>query len=103
MSHTNRLTRPVVESLETRDLMAAAPLPVLMVLADHHDFCCEPHGETLRAADAPTKEYSAIAFVGGWGSSMDQSAFEANDLALLATLAQWQGRGDVVTYTYRLG
>ncbi len=58
-----------VEALEGRDLMSADPLPVLLVIADRQDFVREP--AVTRAAPAPqTTGYSAIAFVGGWGSSL---------------------------------
>jgi hypothetical protein len=73
----------MLESLESRDLMAADPLPVLMVLADHHDFCyrdSERAGD-LAAPKAEPADYSAIAFVGGWGSSMYQHAHSSVDLA----------------------
>jgi putative intracellular protease/amidase len=101
------------EALESRNLMAADPLPVLMVLADQHDFYyreygdtrigLESHGASVRVAAATTRptyphagtgetgsgmvvpdialadvnpsDYSAIVFVGGWGSSMYQYAY----------------------------
>lgn len=55
-----------VEALEGRDLPAASPLPVLMVLADRQDFVA-PAPAVVRAA--PTSDYSAVVFVGGWGAS----------------------------------
>jgi putative intracellular protease/amidase len=103
-----------LEQLETRDLMAADPLPVLMVLADQQDFYYQEYGDTrisleaagldvkvaaattnptfphqgtgegsgsgmvtpdIALADADASDYSAIVFVGGWGSSMYQYDF----------------------------
>jgi putative intracellular protease/amidase len=101
------------EALESRDLLAADPLPVLMVLADRQDFFYREYGETrisleaagvavqvaatttnptyphpgtgetgsgmvvpdIALADVDPADYSAIVFVGGWGSSMYQYAF----------------------------
>jgi putative intracellular protease/amidase len=102
-----------LETLESRDLMAADPLPVLMVLADRQDFYYREYGETrigleaagvavrvaamttnptfphpgtgetgsgmvvpdLALASVDPADYSAIVFVGGWGSSMYQYAY----------------------------
>ena len=38
--------RAFFEALESRNLMAADPLPVLMVLADQHDFYYREYGDT---------------------------------------------------------
>ncbi len=106
--------RSPLEQLETRALLAADPLPVLMVIADQHDFYYREYSETraaitaqgievvvaatttntsyahantgqgagdggvtpdlaLSAVDA--EDYSAIVFVGGWGASMYQYAY----------------------------
>ncbi len=106
-----------LESLERRDLMAADPLPVLMVVADQTDFYYQEYGDTraaleadgievrvaatttlptyphqntgegatsgrvdpdLALADVNASDYSAIVFVGGWGSSMYQYDFPGN-------------------------
>lgn len=103
-----------VESMEQRTLLTAAPLPVLMVIADTQDFYYQEYGDTrasleaagvevdvaattltpsvphantgegpdggivvpdLTLAQANADDYSAILFVGGWGSSMYQYAF----------------------------
>ncbi len=103
-----------LEKLETRDLMAADPLPVLLVIADQRDFYYQEYGDTrtsleaagldvkvaatttnpsfphqgtgegtgtgmvtpdIAVADADASDYSAIVFVGGWGSSMYQYSF----------------------------
>jgi putative intracellular protease/amidase len=104
-----------VEALESRDLMSANPLPVLLVLADQRDFYYReyhdtrlsletagvgvvvaatttnptiPHGNSgqpagssgavtpdIALAQVDAADYSAIAFVGGWGSSMYQYAY----------------------------
>lgn len=102
-----------LERLERRDLMAADPLPVLMVLADQRDFYYREYGETrigleaegmdvvvaarttnptvphpgtgetgsgqvipdIALANVNAADYSAIVFVGGWGSSMYQYAY----------------------------
>lgn len=109
-----------VESLESRALMAADTLPVLMVIADQHDFYYQEYGDTRQAIEAAgldvrvaatttlrslphpntgepagtdggvtpdialanvnPSDYSAIAFVGGWGSSMYQYAFSDPNL-----------------------
>lgn len=111
----NQLTQVTVESLENRDLLTASPLPVLMVIADQHDFYYQEYGDTRQSLEAEGLEvqvaatttayslphygtgepfgtdggvapdltlsavdadnYSAIVFVGGWGSSMYQYAF----------------------------
>lgn len=55
-----------VEALEGRDLPAASPLPVLMVLADQRDYVVSAPA-VVRAA--PAGDYSAVVFVGGWGAS----------------------------------
>lgn len=118
----NQLTQVTVESLENRALLTASPLPVLMVIADQHDFYYQEYGDTRQSLEAEGLEvqvaatttayslphygtgepfgtaggvapdltlssvdadnYSAIVFVGGWGSSMYQYAFPgdyAND------------------------
>ncbi len=119
-----RKTRPapqsVVETLETRDMLTSSPLPVLMVIADQHDFYYQEYGDTRQAieaegvevqvaatttmtsyphqgtgepwgtdgavtpdlalADVDPDNYSAILFVGGWGSSMYQYAFPGDYL-----------------------
>ena len=105
--------RACFEALESRHLLAADPLPVLMVLADRQDFYYReyvetrigleaagvavqvaatttqptfPHlgtGETgsgmvvpdIALADVDPADFSAIVFVGGWGSSMYQYAY----------------------------
>lgn len=100
-----------LESLETRALFTADPLPVLMVIADQRDFYYQEYGDTrasleaagldvqvaatttdpstphansgqgfgsgivvpdLTLAQVDASDYSAIVFVGGWGSSMYQ-------------------------------
>jgi hypothetical protein len=65
-----------LESLEARDVMSASPLPVLMVLPnlDYYHLANQPSLSVMeKAAPAPkaraNSDYSAIAFVGGWGSS----------------------------------
>lgn len=102
-----------VESMEQRTLLTNA-LPVLMVIADDHDFYYQEYGDTrasleaagvevdvaattlspstphansgqgtapgivvpdLTLAEANADDYSAILFVGGWGSSMYQYDF----------------------------
>jgi putative intracellular protease/amidase len=102
------------EKLEDRRVMAADPLPVLMVLADRQDFYFQEYNDTRIALEAegfdvvvaatttnPTTphpgsgqgwnsgvvvpdialasvdadDYSAIVFVGGWGASMYQYAY----------------------------
>ncbi len=102
------------EKLESRQVMAADPLPVLMVLADRQDFYFQEYNDTRIALEAeglevvvaatttnPTTphpgsgqgwnsgvvvpdiaiasvdadDYSAIVFVGGWGASMYQYAY----------------------------
>jgi hypothetical protein len=73
-AHRGRLA---VESLETRNLMAAAPLPVLMVLPNR-DFFAHESGDKQLVAEV-AKNYSAIAFVGGWGASSYQYAFSGAD------------------------
>ena len=106
-----------LESLESRNLMAADPLPVLLVIADQRDFYYQEYSDTrlgleragtrvevaatttnpafphagtgegadgglvrpdIALAEVDADNYSAIAFVGGWGSSMYQYAFEGN-------------------------
>lgn len=109
-----------VESLETRSMLTASPLPVLMVIADQHDFYYQEYGDTRQSieaegvevqvaatttatsyphagtgepwgtdgavtpdvalADVDPDNYSAIVFVGGWGSSMYQYAFPGDYL-----------------------
>jgi putative intracellular protease/amidase len=113
-----RPTRPKtrlrsLEALETRNLMAADPLPVLMVIANR-DFYYQEYGDTRQSleeaglkvevaatstavssphassgqgsgsglvtpdislSEADASNYSAIVFVGGWGSSSYQYAF----------------------------
>lgn len=104
-----------IEPLESRIVMSAdSVLPVLMVIADDHDFYYQEYGDTrigleaegvdvqvaarttnpsrphpnsgqgsgggtvtpdLALADVDPDEYSAILFVGGWGSSMYQYDF----------------------------
>lgn len=104
-----------VEALESRDLLSASPLPVLLVLADQRDFYYKEYADTRQSleaggldvvvaasttqatmphwnsgqgfdssgavvpdialADADASDYSAIVFVGGWGSSMYQYAY----------------------------
>lgn len=108
-----------VEALEGRDL-PAAPLPVLLVIADGSDFYYREYADTRAAVEAngvgvvvaatttnPSTphwntgqpagqtgavtpdialgaanpaDYSAIAFVGGWGASMYQYAYNDPDL-----------------------
>lgn len=103
------------EQLESRTMLTASPLPVLMVIADQHDFYYQEYGDTrqslenqgvdvqvaatttaysiphygsgqpegtdggvtpdLTLASVNPDNYSAIVFVGGWGSSMYQYAF----------------------------
>lgn len=119
-----RTARPapqsVVETLETRSMLTGSPLPVLMVIADQHDFYYQEYGDTRQAieaegvevqvaaattlpsyphagtgepwgtsgevtpdialADVDAANYSAIVFVGGWGSSMYQYAFPGDYL-----------------------
>lgn len=118
LGHAARRQRPqgrraFFESLESRDLLAADPLPVLMVLADQQDFYYQEYGDTrigleangatvrvaaattnptfphpgtgetgsgmvvpnIALADVDASDYSAIVFVGGWGSSMYQYGF----------------------------
>ncbi len=104
-----------LESLETRNLMAGDALPVLMVIANDHDFYYQEYNDTRQSLEAAgldvevaatttnpstphwnsgqgwessgvvvpdvalanvnPENYSAIAFVGGWGASMYQYAF----------------------------
>lgn len=104
-----------IETLENRAMLTASPLPVLMVIADQHDFYYQEYGDTRQSLEAEGVEvqvaatttayslphygtgepegtdggvtpdltlaavdaanYSAIVFVGGWGSSMYQYAF----------------------------
>lgn len=103
-----------LESLEKRDLFAADPLPVLLVIADQQDFYFREYHDTrvsleaqgLQVVVAATTtnpsyphpgsgqgwtsgmvtpnvaleqvnqaQYSAIAFVGGWGASQYQYAY----------------------------
>lgn len=120
-NHRRRSTLHL-EALESRRLMAADALPVLMVIADGHDFYYREYNETrigieqrgvavevaarttnpstphlgtgqgpdggivtpdLRLDQVDSDDYSAIVFVGGWGSSMYQYAFQGdyqNDL-----------------------
>jgi putative intracellular protease/amidase len=112
--HPRRRTIRGIESLETRSLLAADPLPVLLVIADQRDFYYTEYAETREAIEAEGVEvqvaatstspslahagsgqgsgdgivvpdlslasvneddYSAIVFVGGWGSSMYQYDF----------------------------
>ncbi len=108
-------THLAIESLENRAMLTASPLPVLMVIADQHDFYYQEYGDTRQSLEAEGVEvqvaatttayslphsgsgepegtdggvnpdltlasvdpdnYSAIVFVGGWGSSMYQYAF----------------------------
>lgn len=123
-----------LESLESRSLMSADPLPVLLVIADQQDFYYREYGDTrlsleeagveVQVAATTTNrsvphantgepagtdggvtpdialsqvnpdDYSAIVFVGGWGSSMYQYAFPGDyqnnaydgDLATKATV-----------------
>lgn len=104
-----RHARLGVETLEARDLLAASPLPVLMVLADQRDFYYQEYADTrqsvatggisvavadVNSGQPPTGEvapdlalaavraqdYSAIVFVGGWGSSMYQYAYNDPNL-----------------------
>ena len=52
--------------LESRDLLAADPLPVLMVLADRQDFYYREYGETrigLEAAGVASPKLRLPAFV----------------------------------------
>ncbi|MGE3803908.1 MAG: DJ-1/PfpI family protein, partial [Gemmataceae bacterium] len=117
LSRRPRGTRQLaVESLETRDLMSANP--VLMVIANQ-DFYYQEYGDTrqsleaagldvvvaatttatstphansgqgsssgqvtpdLALADVNADDYSAIVFVGGWGSSMYQYAYNDPNL-----------------------
>jgi putative intracellular protease/amidase len=109
---SRRLSAP--ESLERREVFAAAPLPVLMVIADQRDFYYQEYNDTrnsleqaglavdvaatttrpsvphansgqgsasgvvtpeLQLDSAKASDYSAIVFVGGWGSSMYQYSF----------------------------
>lgn len=113
-SHTRQRIGLRVETLENRDLLAASPLPVLMVLAEQRDFYFREYNDTrlsleavgvdvvvaatttnptqahpgsgqgagdgivipdIALADAHAEDYSAIAFVGGWGASMYQYAY----------------------------
>ena len=104
-----------IESLESRDLLSASALPVLLVVADQQDFYYREYGDTrlgiesqgvsvvvgatttnpttphwgtgqpegelgtiipdIALADVNPNDYSAIAFVGGWGASMYQYAY----------------------------
>ncbi|MCI0682151.1 MAG: hypothetical protein L0Y71_08610 [Gemmataceae bacterium] len=113
-------TKLAMETLEARDLMSASPMPVLMVIADHHDFYYKEYADTrqsleeagldvvaaatttrpsiphpnsgqtpgtpgevvpdLALADVNADDYSAIVFVGGWGSSMYQYAYNDPNL-----------------------
>lgn len=116
---TRRKSRPapqsVVETLESRAMLTASPLPVLLVIADSQDFYYQEYGDTrdsleqegvavqvaattltpslphagtgepegmngavvpdITLANVDAADYSAIVFVGGWGSSMYQYAF----------------------------
>ena len=111
-SKPRRLSAP--ECLERREVFAADPLPVLMVIADQRDFYYQEYNDTrlsleqaglevdvaattlspsiphansgqgsgsgvitpeLRLAAVRASDYSAIVFVGGWGSSMYQYAY----------------------------
>lgn len=117
-----------VETLESRDLMSASPLPVLLVIADQQDFFFKEYNDTrtsllakdvdvivaatttnistphansgqieagvtglvtpdIALGDVNPADYSAIAFVGGWGSSMYQYAY--NDPNLDGVLDNW--------------
>lgn len=109
-----------IENLESRNLMSASPLPVLMVIADQDFYYKElndtraaivregldvvvaasttnpatPHANSgqieagvsgietpdIALADADADDYSAIVFVGGWGSSMYQYAYNDPNL-----------------------
>src|SRR5262245_58305960 len=53
--------RPMLEALETRDLMAADPLPVLMVLADQQDFYYREYGDTRIGLEAAGVEVEVAA------------------------------------------
>lgn len=104
-----------IEALENRSMLTSSPLPVLMVIADQHDFYYQEYGDTRQSLEAEgvgvqvaatttayslphyntgepsgtdggvtpdltlatvdADNYSAIVFVGGWGSSMYQYAF----------------------------
>ena len=93
---SNRFT-PKLESLDERINLSASPLPVLMVLADQQDFYYKEHAEVSSPTGGanfqfgdgsvrfvkdtidlkPTDPQAAgIAFVGGWGSSMYQYAYD---------------------------
>ena len=111
----DQMSHLAIESLENRAMLTASPLPVLMVIADQHDFYYQEYGDTRQSLEAEGVEvqvaatttayslphygtgepagtdggvtpdltlsavdadnYSAIIFVGGWGSSMYQYAF----------------------------
>lgn len=107
-------SRVSVEKLESREVLTASPLPVLMVIADQQDFYYKEYGDTRTSLEAAgldvvvaatttntstphpgsgqgagsgqvvpdialglanADDYSAIVFVGGWGSSMYQYAY----------------------------
>lgn len=109
------------ETLESREVFSAEPLPVLMVLADRQDFfiseviemrsSLEADGMGGRAepmaqrtdteqpkekpidqsmAEAERKEYSAIAFVGGWGASAYQYAYNDPDTSASSQGGVWR-------------
>jgi putative intracellular protease/amidase len=117
-----------LEPLESRHLMAADPLPVLMVIANQ-DFYYQEYADTrksleeaglsvavaatttapslphagsgqgsssgvvtpsIKVASADAEQYSAIVFVGGWGASSYQYAFQG-------TYANAAYNGDLAT------
>ena len=119
-----------VQSLESRDLMSADPLPVLLVIANQQHFFYREYNDTrnsilaegidvvigatttnpstahgnsgqgggsgvvvpdIALANVDAEEYSAIVFVGGWGSSMYQYAF--NDPAFDGTSENFYQNG----------
>lgn len=119
-----------LEALETRDLMSANPLPVLMVIADQQDFYFQEYNDTrialasqgvdtvvaatttntsfahpqsgqgdanplgavtpdIALRNVEADNYSAIVFVGGWGSSMYQYAYNDPNLDGVADNFYW--------------
>ncbi len=116
MSRPRRTSR--IEGLESRELFAADPLPVLLVVADQQDFYYREYSETRQAiesqgmqvmvaatttnvtyphpgsgqgwssgavqpdltlAQVNPDDFSAIVFIGGWGASMYQYAYNDPD------------------------
>lgn len=125
-----RRRRLEFQTLESRDLLSADPLPVLLVLADQQHFFYREYNDTRNSilaegidvvvaatttnpstahgnsgqgagsgvvvpevalANVDADDYSAIAFVGGWGSSMYQYAF--NDPNLNGTTDNYYQNG----------